>query len=185
MAHFDELHEWSERKQKVIRKYVDGAARILGRMGTVYYVDGFAGRGTYGRPGEVQVPGSPLHAAQLAHAYESENRSWKLRCINVEIRPDIYTGLVAATGPYSLLVENLPGSFASNLDRILTLVGTNPVVCFLDPFGVDGIDLSLIERFVRRRGVTDFWIRFDAHEVRRRPAGMTTLIPAPRPNSQY
>src|SRR6266567_9218313 len=44
---FDRMHEWSERKLQLLKKYVDAADKILGSINRIYYVDGFAGRGTY------------------------------------------------------------------------------------------------------------------------------------------
>ena len=45
---FQEMHDWSERKLQLLTDYVDAAAKILGSINKIYYVDGFAGRGTYG-----------------------------------------------------------------------------------------------------------------------------------------
>lgn len=166
--YFNELKEWSERKLRLIKQYLDGATRILGSINRVYYVDGFAGRGTYGRPNELQVPGSPLQAAELAQEYARAAKSDSLRCINVELIRETFDELQRNTSSYANLVLNLFGSFASNIDRILQEIQSKPTVCFLDPFGVDGIDWVAIQKLIRRPGPTDLWIRFDANEVRRR-----------------
>ena len=43
---FSDIKEWSARKLKIVKKYVDGFSRILGsKSKEVHYVDGFAGRG--------------------------------------------------------------------------------------------------------------------------------------------
>lgn len=165
---FDELKEWSERKLRLLRNYIDGATRILGTIDHVYYVDGFAGRGTYGRDNENQVPGSPIRAALLARQYKNEGRAYSLSCINVENNRDTFDELQSATEPYRDVVKNLFGPFIDNVDAILKIVGDNPVICFLDPFGIDGMDMSGIEKLMRRGGVTDFWIRFESGAVRRR-----------------
>lgn len=165
---FDELKEWSERKLRLLSNYIDGATRILGTIDHVYYVDGFAGRGTYGRAHENQVPGSPIRAALLARQYKDEGRAYSLSCINVENNRETFDELQSATEPYKDVVKNLFGPFIDNVDAILKIVGDNPVICFLDPFGIDGMDMSGIEKLMRRGGVTDFWIRLEAGEVRRR-----------------
>ncbi len=69
---FSELKDWSRRKLTLLQKYLDAAAKILS---DVYYIDGFAGRGTYGTLEEKLEPGSPLLAAQLAQ---------RSLCVNIE-----------------------------------------------------------------------------------------------------
>lgn len=165
---FDELHEWSERKLEILRKYLDAATRILGSVGQVYYVDGFAGRGSYGRPDEAQVPGSPLQAAQLAESNDRVGRSYSLRCINVERDRGTFDELQEITEPYRKYVRNIHGEFAEKIDDILAMIADSPTICFLDPFGVNGIDWVAIQTLIQRKGFTDFWIRFDVKEVRRR-----------------
>lgn len=167
-AFFESLKEWSERKLTLIQKYLDGAVKIMQIMGEVYYVDCFAGRGTYGKEGEPQVPGSPLRAAQLAQRYIDEGRRYSLRCINIESHAKRFQGLQAATAPYKNITTNLEGSFTANISTILALLGQRPAVCFLDPFGVDGLDWAAVQRLIKRQGATDIWLRFDTDEVRRR-----------------
>lgn len=167
-SHFEELRDWSERKHNLISKYIDSATRILGTVDHVFYIDGFAGRGTYGRNLEDQIPGSPVRAAQLAQRLKNEGRSYSFSCINVESDKNTFSELVAATLPFEDVVINLFGTFSDCLNQILNLVGDKPVLCFLDPFGIDGIDLTAIQKLIRRGGITDFWIRFEAGEVRRR-----------------
>jgi len=165
---FDELKEWSERKLNLVSKYIDGATKILGSIDHVFYIDGFAGRGTYGRELQTQVPGSPIRAALLAQQYKGEGKNYSLSCINIESDKDTFLGLQSATEPYKDVVTNLSGSFSKNIDTILKLVGDNPAICFLDPFGIDGMDMEGIKRLIGRGGITDFWIRFESGEVRRR-----------------
>lgn len=163
---FSELKEWSERKLRLLEKYVEPAVRILGSShGLVYYVDGFAGRGVY--DDEAQTKGSPVRIAKLAEKFERENRPYQLICINVEANPDNYFNLVSSTESFGDKVQNLVGSFGENTEAILQRIGTHPAVCFLDPFGVKGIDLASIGRIVNRKAPTDLWIRFDPGTVRR------------------
>lgn len=163
---FDELKDWSERKLTLISKYTDAMSRILH---DVYYIDGFAGRGWYGKDGEAPTPGSPLRAAQLARKLQEDQRNYSLRCINIESDSGTYEQLCNATQAYADLATNLFGPFADNTDRLLQIVQEKAVLCFLDPFGIDGMDMSAIERIIcRPRGITDLWVRFDAGEARRR-----------------
>ena len=163
---FNELKEWSERKLRLLEKYVEPAARILGSShGLVYYVDGFAGRGVY--DDKAQTKGSPVRIAQLAEKFERENRSYQLNCINVEPNPENFQNLVSSTEAFGDKVQNLFGSFGENTEAIQQRIGTHPAVCFLDPFGVKGIDLTAIEKIVSRKAPTDLWIRFDPGTIRR------------------
>ncbi len=162
---FDNLKEWSERKLIFLDKYLDASSRILREL---YYIDGFAGRGYYGRPNEPQLPGSPIRAAQLAQKIREENRSYTLRCVNVESDRERYEQLVEATKPYDAFTTNLCGPFVSQVDTLLRIVGTKPVLCFLDPFGIDGMDMSAVARLIRRPAPTDVLVRFDVGEARRR-----------------
>jgi len=162
---FNELKDWSRRKLELLEKYLDAASRILK---DVYYVDGFAGRGTYGKPGEPLIPGSPLRAAQLAQECIDKKRAYSLRCINIELDMHNFRDLQEATTPYSHLVTNIYGAFADNVDQIIKIVKDDAVVCFLDPFGIDGIDWTAIQRLIHQRGTIDFWIRFDVDSLRRR-----------------
>ncbi len=77
---FAELKEWSERKLRLLEKYVEPAARILGAThGLVFYVDGFAGRGVY--DDKAQTKGSPVRIAKLAEKFEQEGRSYLITAL--------------------------------------------------------------------------------------------------------
>ena len=72
---FSELKEWSARKLNIIKKYVEGFSKILGRRSKeIYYIDGFAGRGIYDK-GE---KGSPVLAAEASLAYQQGNMPFTL-----------------------------------------------------------------------------------------------------------
>ena len=162
---FTELKEWSERKHLILSKYLKMAAMMLGN---VVYIDGFAGRGWYDSPNGEQIKGSPLRAAELAKEFSEQQRSYSLRCINIERDPALFRQLETATAPYQGYVTNICGEFVNSLDSILAQVRNDPVICFLDPFGVKGIDLSAIRRLLRRgNGITDLWIRLDTGTIPR------------------
>lgn len=159
---FDTMHEWSERKLKLLKDYVDSAARILGSIKQIYYVDGFAGRGTY-RDGAI---GSPIRMAELAQQFEREGKSYSFRCINIEEDEEYFANLQEQTAKYGSIVQNIHGRFADNLDSILQIIGTQPAIFFLDPFGIKGIDWSAVRKIINREAQTDLWIRFDYIDIR-------------------
>lgn len=160
---FDRMHEWSERKLQLLKKYVEPAVKILGSIDQIYYVDGFAGRGTY-RDG---AKGSPIIIAELAQQYEREGKSYSFRCINVEENDEYFANLQEETAKFGRIVQNLHGRFADHLDRILRIIGNQPAIFFLDPFGIKGIDWSAVRKIINRAAPTDLWIRFDHIDVRR------------------
>jgi three-Cys-motif partner protein len=157
---FVELKEWSERKLNILEGYLKAFVPVLGshsRTKQVYFVDAFAGAGIY----EDGAKGSAIRSVETARNYEREGKPYSLRCINVENRPDNYQNLVKNTAPFGDLVLNLPGTFADNITRILDETANHSVLCFLDPFGVKGIDWQVIQKLIQRPAPTDLWICFD------------------------
>ncbi len=121
---FDRMHEWSERKLQLLIKYVEPAVKILGSINQIYYVDGFAGRGTY----LDGAKGSPIIIAELAQQYEREGKSYSFRCINVEENAEYFANLQEETAKFGRTVQNLHGRFADHLDHILRIIGNVPNV---------------------------------------------------------
>jgi three-Cys-motif partner protein len=161
---FGELKEWSERKHRILLMFLAPAAKILGSRYRVIYLDGFAGRGTYG-DGDTATKGSPVKAAELAEQYAQEGKSYAFNCINIEKDPDHFDNLEAATKRFGSRVLNLKGTLSQNIDRVLTEVGQCAVICFLDPFGVKGMDWACVERLIEGGKPIDFWMRFDPFTV--------------------
>lgn len=160
---FDKMHDWSERKLQLLQNYVDPAARILGSIKQVYYIDGFAGRGMY-RDG---TEGSPVRIAKLAQQFEKEGKPYAFKCINVEEDDEHFAELQKDTASFGKIVQNFHGRFTDHLDNILQIIGNQSSIFFLDPFGIKGVDWSAIKKIINRSAPTDIWIRFDHVEVRR------------------
>src|SRR5690242_18788304 len=119
---FEELKDWSQRKHQILDMYLSSASKILGSTWSmVYYIDGFAGRGTYGE-GTTFSKGSPLKAAEKAQEYRTQGKRYSLRCINVEKDDEHFAQLQAVTASFGDLVTNLSGSFVDNVKRILQIV---------------------------------------------------------------
>lgn len=161
---FSELKEWSTRKLSIIKKYIGGFSIILGSWHKeIYYVDGFAGRGTY----ENGEKGSPVLAAEAAQDFQQSNKPFTLICINVENDHDNFTNLSAKTKRFGNLVENFEGSFEENIDTILSKISGKPAVFFIDDFGIKGTDWESVEKVIARKDSTDLWIRFDYKTILR------------------
>lgn len=163
---FEERKDWSLRKLAIVGGYLAGFSKILGSNAShrcVYFIDGFAGAGQY-KDGS---KGSPLLSAELAQRYQSEQKPYRLNCINIEEDADNFQDLTSVTATYGGLVQNYFGTFSANLNTILHKVGQCPALFFLDPFGVKGTDWTDIVRIIHRQAPTDIWIRFDHKTVRR------------------
>lgn len=161
---FSDLKEWSARKLSIIKKYVDGFSKILGRsFKVVYYVDGFAGRGIYDN-GE---KGSPVLAAEASLAFQQGNMPFTLKCLNIEKDHENFMNLSAETKIFENVVSNFEGSFEDNIDNILSQIRGCPAVFFIDDFGIKGTGWESVEKVLARKNSTDIWIRFDYKTVRR------------------
>ncbi len=154
---FDRMHEWSDRKLKLLENYVEPAAKILRSFNQIYYVDGFAGRGKY----LDGASGSPIRIAELSQKFEREQKPYSFKCINVEENAEYFASLEAETAKFGRIVQNIHGRFADNLDRILCLINDQPAIFFLDPFGIKGIEWSAVRKIIWRKAPTDLWVRFD------------------------
>ncbi|HRQ36977.1 MAG TPA: three-Cys-motif partner protein TcmP [Chloroflexota bacterium] len=158
---FIELKDWSERKLNILEKYLDPFTKILGSQYSskyVYYIDAFAGAGLYGDGSK----GSAVRAAELAQQYERDNKPYRLRCINIEADQRNFKDLQKNTAQFENLVINLQGTFVDNVAQVLNQISNSPALCFLDPFGIKGIDAwEVIQQIIHRGSPTDFWIRFD------------------------
>lgn len=165
---FADMRDWSERKVRLITKYVDGFVRILSDYPLRYYVDGFAGAGVY----DDGARGSSLRIADLAVEMDAANRPYRLRCINIEDDKDNFARLEACTRDHGDAVVNRPGTFSDNIDFILTATAGSPLVAFLDPFGAKGIEWNIVKRLLARSSPTDVFIRFDQRTLGRLAGNM-------------
>lgn len=151
---FDEPKIVSIRKLDLYGRYLTPWSYKLGSgWENIWVVDGFAGTGAY-RSSEDgrQHQGSPRVAAVWAAKFELDRGYPQLRTINVESDPSRFRELEINLAPWKHLTTNYQGEFGQHLDRILERVGRDPVFFFLDPFGVSGIEMALIDRILERGG---------------------------------
>lgn len=164
---FQEQKDWSKRKLSIVQQYLAGFTKILGSSTSqpcVYYVDGFAGKGTYDKD---LAKGSPVLAAEISQEYRNEQKKYKLNCINIEANKKNFQNLVESTTQFQGMVENLFGTFSTQIPSILKKIGNCPAFFFIDPFGVSGADWSDMIKILHRSAPTDLWLRFDHITVRR------------------
>src|SRR5580700_8813746 len=88
----------SKLKHLVLQAYVKEFAYHLGSVRpVVYYVDGFAGAGSYEVDETTQEDGSPLLIARLAEQVKASSHPLDLRCLNVESNRKRFNSLEEAT----------------------------------------------------------------------------------------
>lgn len=169
----DDPHEASKLKIEAYGKYLQPLAyKLLSRFQRLYIVDGFAGAGRY-EPADhgAGVDGSPLVAARFAKQYNVDHhrRRRDIRLINVEKDRENYARLVRNLAGFGELCVNLHGSFELQLDDILRRIGRHPALFFLDSFGMQAVDVRVIDRILERRAdcVTEFLIHFSDKALNR------------------
>ena len=172
---FAEAKARSLHKLDLYRKYLVPFVRKVGRFvgpgrasRHIWIVDGFAGAGQY-KPddgGQAQ-DGSPLIAAKFAESVATDRGVPLVRCINVERNRGCFDELEENLAPWSGYAQNLRGTFAQQRERVLDTIGGDPAFVFLDPFGVNGIEMEVIEKLLARTGVTELLVHFSDRTVLR------------------
>src|SRR4051812_6921133 len=145
--HWEEFPEHTRLKHAILRAYLGAWARILlngGRHDTIWFVDGFAGRGRDDKGN----PGSPLIACAIADAVHSEMESrgigGRVRIIAVEEKAANFEALElnARSSPCAPTLYH--NNIYDQYREILRLIGDAPALFFLDPWGVDGLSADMI-----------------------------------------
>lgn len=164
---FQEAKVASLRKLDLYGKYLKPLSFKLGAGWRHHWiVDGFAGAGAYDDGS--QQDGSPLIAARWARQEEQRCGYPKVKCINVERDPSCFSRLTANLAPWAHLVTNLSGEFGEHLEQIIKTIDRDPAFFFLDPFGVRGIEMPLIEQILTRPGrKTELLIHFSERSFAR------------------
>jgi three-Cys-motif partner protein len=163
---FEEQSETSRRKIEVYGKYLKPLSyKILSRYQRLWIVDAYAGAGAYEPDADGNcAAGSPLVAARFARQYNvnSTKAGKEIRLINVESHRERFARLEETLMGFRPAVKNLPGRFQDHLDDVLATIGSDPVLFFIDPFGMEGADIRIIERILERRNrtVTELLINF-------------------------
>jgi three-Cys-motif partner protein len=157
-------------KITILRKYLRPFTYKLGSRppGRVWLVDGFAGQGTYDPDDSGRCEdGSPATSAKLARRLELDRDEPLLRTINVESDRATYVKLIGNLAPYQHLCTNINDTFENALEQILATIRNDPALFFLDPFGVNGIEMHLLDRIRQRAGKTELLIHFSDRSVLR------------------
>lgn len=154
-----EMQEQTVAKHLVLQAYLNGWLPILGRWNDrLLFVDGFAGPGQY----EAGEPGSPLIALDCIRRHKEQGERI-LRDVEVVLL-FIEDKVARAKHLESLLKqERLPshtsynvwqGTFQDHMNDLLDYIDKQsaelaPAFVMIDPFGVKGSPMKLIERILR------------------------------------
>lgn len=169
---FEKLRPWSGRKHRLLQKYLPPFSAKVAKTSssrTIYVVDGFAGSGTYTDGAD----GSPILIAKFSDVCLRWTDSVHLRVVNVEADKDnegIFENLEEATRRWvkSGTVLNIRSEFGAAVSRILAVIGDDPTLFFIDPFGPTDLRFADIKPILSRaRGVTELIINFDQDGLRR------------------
>jgi three-Cys-motif partner protein len=149
---FEEPIEQSEIKGDIAARYFQTWARIMiavalkrGRDTEVGYIELFSGPGQY-KNGKPATPRRILEAA-----VKDKMIADRLNAVFVEERADfvaILNQVIQQTEGISSLRQKprvLQCDVATDVEQVLGAVGASPTFSFIDPFGYDGLSLTLIK----------------------------------------
>ena len=176
-------------KHNLLRRYIQGWFPILMRAGfpELVLVDGFAGPGRYesDSPGTLGPEGSPLVAVRtiIDHkaSTELQRHGRKIDLFFVEkdrehyaeLENEIKTLRNELTIPSNVIVHTEFGTFEDNYPSLLSHIDSfqlrgAPTLLFLDPFGPDGIPLSLLARIHKDLGKPELIINWAYQSLNQR-----------------
>jgi three-Cys-motif partner protein len=126
--HFTEYRDQTRVKHEIVRKYIKGFFHVLGSWhDKLFYIDGFAGRGTYDDPKlGGYVDGSPLQALKVIA--ENSDLANKVRSVFVEDDSENFSRLNQEVKLFYSQNSNinkpvvLQGTFADKLTELLDLI---------------------------------------------------------------
>jgi three-Cys-motif partner protein len=157
-------------KHAILEKYLWAWLRILGkRVPLLYYIDGFAGKGSYQEkePWEIK-PGSPVIAIKTYLEHKEKGVPYELKFINVEVDEANWQELEEVTRAFKSKadIDNKRGEFLDHIDEILLRIGSAFAFFFIDPFGISGIEFRELERVLARER-TEVLLNFSYYGLNR------------------
>ncbi|MDC0667118.1 three-Cys-motif partner protein TcmP [Nannocystis radixulma] len=175
--HFESYRPQTLAKHTILKNYITAYFQILKQdEERIYYVDGFAGRGTYTADDGSPVPGSPRHALDLIAS--NPELAAKVRTIFIEQDDKLFAQLEATFQSFYDEHPNVHephlanGTFSSEMTAILDSwkkrgVAIAPMFVFVDPCGVDGVDFAVIQRLLQSQRKCEVFLFLNVEGVRR------------------
>lgn len=153
---FQQVRLQSQIKHRVLQTYlVPWSEAVLSTHSRAWVIDAFAGPGRY----ESGDPGSPEIALKQAQSLANKNPPKRLQCIFAETKERYRKKLrqVAADYPnnYPLLIED---DFWSRATQIPEIVHEDPVLLFVDPYGLAGINFDVLATLCAKLPTVDILV---------------------------
>jgi three-Cys-motif partner protein len=158
-THFEQFKDHTLLKHFLLVAYLKRWATVLLSSGIqrVWFVDAFAGAGFDSRGN----PGSPVLAAGVAQEVNREqfpkgvSEKKGMHVVAIESHASHYKRLQKALERWTQMnpryVHVRDGSLEDRIDEFLAYVGDDPVLFFLDPFGIEGLSADLIRKAMKGR----------------------------------
>jgi len=173
---FEGVKDHSQIKLRAFQRYLKPWATMVGsprNVHRVWIVDGFAGPGTY-RNGD---KGSPVLALELADELVQSTTSYKIACILVEKSRANFRQLQRLPHQFRAIeVFAEIGSFWDRTETILSQVRDEPVLLFIDPFGLGDLDFERLVGFCTRLSKVDLMVNLASPAAARLAPNHSALI---------
>lgn len=162
-------------KHAVFASYASAFFSMVGsrHRGPMWLIDGYAGPGTYAPDDSGgQIKGSPIVALELARKQRGFAPPRDIRCGFIEAKPSYFNALTKNVRPFveeGLQVELLRGSVKDCLEEIWPKVDGNPVLTFIDPFGVSAVSKEQMTNtlLARRRNSSEVLVNINVLAISR------------------
>lgn len=127
-----------------------------GHKGPLWLVDGYAGPGRYdSEDGGAQVNGSPIVALELAAKQRGFSTPRDVRCAFIEANKTYAKSLAENIKPFTddgLHADVFQGSVAEHLPTVWANAAHNPILTFIDPFGVSAVSKEVMTGMLLKPG---------------------------------
>lgn len=145
-------------KHAVLAAYATPFFSMIGKFhkGPMWLIDGYAGPGKYDADDNgKQVNGSPVVALALARKQAAYKPPRDVRCAFIEADKTLVAALRRNVKPFQdqgLHADVHHGSVADELPKVWTHVADNPVLTFIDPFGVSAVSKDTMTKLLLAPG---------------------------------
>lgn len=177
---FQSKREWSKRKDTILANYLTAyLPKIATQRRPVLIVDAFAGPGLF----EDGSDGSPLIISKVVQNSQSGTRRLQVpvRLWAIEADSVLHERLKKNIGPFAF-AEARKGAFLYHVDDIIREAAKNNVFLYLDPFTVEGLEWSPLDRvfsLVTRNTSIEVLLNFNSVSFVRRGRAALSLSACP------
>lgn len=161
---FERASTQSQVKHKVLEAYlVPWSTKLGSRHSRIWYVDGFAGPGQYNDGSS----GSPKFALEQSLRLSTRGQA-KLQCLFMDKSREHARSLLGLAARYPAASSQIiHGDFWERAGQIPLITRDEPVLLFVDPFGVAGIRFDVLATLCNALKRVDIIINFRSPVVSR------------------